>query len=71
MATIIEVRIPVEEFALVESIENGPDFRIEIEQLVAQDSESAMPFVWVTTAMITPPLSRHSLVILALRSSRC
>ncbi|MFC6906019.1 helix-turn-helix domain-containing protein [Halalkalicoccus tibetensis] len=49
MATIIEIRIPVEEFALAETIENASELRIEIEQLVAQNSESAMPFVWATT----------------------
>jgi predicted DNA binding protein len=49
MATIIEIRIPIEEFALAETIENASDLHLEIEQLVAQNSESAMPFVWATT----------------------
>lgn len=48
MASIIEFRLPIEQFALADTFEIVPDLRIEIERFAAQDDGSAMPFAWVT-----------------------
>lgn len=46
-STIAVVRIPSSEFALSDTFEQCPDIECDIERLVAQDSGSAMPFMWV------------------------
>lgn len=48
MVTMVECRIPTEQFALARTFVLRSDLRVEIERFVAQDTESAMPFVWVT-----------------------
>lgn len=47
MATIVDCRVPVEQFALAHTFALRPDLRVEIERFAAQDAGSAMPFVWV------------------------
>ncbi|MEM4780577.1 MAG: helix-turn-helix domain-containing protein [Halalkalicoccus sp.] len=49
MATIVEFTVPVEQFALAETFARLSDLYVEIERFAAQDSDSTMPFVWVTT----------------------
>jgi predicted DNA binding protein len=52
MATIIEATIPVEEFALAETLQVCQDATVECEQLVESPKSTVMPLVWVhhTTA---------------------
>lgn len=49
MASIFEFRVPIEQFALAHTFEEIPDLHVEIERFAAQDPDSVMPFVWVTT----------------------
>lgn len=49
MASIVEFRLPIEQFALAETFKAVSDLRIEIEQFTAQNDVSAMPFAWVST----------------------
>lgn len=48
MATIIDCRVPTEQFALAHTFAVCSGLRVEIERFAAQDADSAMPFVWVT-----------------------
>jgi predicted DNA binding protein len=47
MATIIEATIPVEEFALAETLQTCGDATIECEQIVEHPDNTVMPLVWV------------------------
>ena len=49
MASVIEFRIPVSQFALATTIETVSELRLEIERFVAHDPDSVMPYVWTTT----------------------
>lgn len=49
MAPIFEFRLPIEQFALAHTFDEIPDLHVEIERFAAQDPDSVMPFVWVTT----------------------
>lgn len=49
MATTIDCRIPLEEFALAQTFASVPDLRIEAERFVAFGSDSPIPFVSVET----------------------
>lgn len=48
-ASIIEFRLPIEQFALVHTFKEVADLHVEIERFAAQNPDSVMPFVWVTT----------------------
>jgi predicted DNA binding protein len=45
--TVVEVEIPIEEFALRQTISELPSIDFEIERAVAHDTDRVMPFVWV------------------------
>lgn len=47
-ATIVELELPVEEFALSRTLSELEGIECEIERFVAQDTDHVMPFVWVT-----------------------
>lgn len=47
MAAIIECRLPIEGFALEETLTTHPEAQIEIEWVVADDPEQITPYVWV------------------------
>ena len=47
MATIIEASLPVEDFALVETLQDCPEATVECEQIVEHPDETVMPLVWV------------------------
>jgi predicted DNA binding protein len=47
MATIVEATIPVEEFALAETLRTCAEATIECEQFVEHPDETVMPLVWV------------------------
>lgn len=49
MVTMVECRVPTEQFALARTFLLCSELRVEVERFVAQDAGSAMPFVWVTT----------------------
>lgn len=49
MASIIEFRVPIEQFALAHTFDAISELHVEIERFVAHDVDSLMPFVWVTT----------------------
>lgn len=46
MSTILEFRLPLEEFPLGVAIEREPSRRVELERIVPTD-ETALPFFWV------------------------
>ncbi|MFC7222544.1 helix-turn-helix domain-containing protein [Halalkalicoccus sp. GCM10025322] len=48
MATIAEIRIPTDQFALHHTLTTLEDARFEIERIVAHDQEHVMPYVWAT-----------------------
>ncbi|WP_255169856.1 bacterio-opsin activator domain-containing protein [Natrononativus amylolyticus] len=48
MATIVEFSIPVEEFALTETLERLPEMVFRIDRVVAHDTDHLMPFVWAS-----------------------
>ncbi|MFC6903953.1 bacterio-opsin activator domain-containing protein [Halalkalicoccus tibetensis] len=48
MASIIEFRLPIEQFALAHTFDAVSDLRLEIERFAAQDDGSAIPFAWVS-----------------------
>ncbi|MFC7007228.1 helix-turn-helix domain-containing protein [Halalkalicoccus salilacus] len=50
MATILECRVPLDEFALTRTFASVPTLQVEAERFVASGSDSAMPFVSVVTA---------------------
>ena len=45
--TVVEVEIPIEEFALRQTISELPSIDFEIERAVAHDVDRVMPFVWI------------------------
>jgi predicted DNA binding protein len=47
MATVIGATIPVEEFALAETLQRCPDATIDAERLVEQPADTVLPLVWV------------------------
>lgn len=49
MASVIEFRLPVTQFALAHTFEAVPGLHIEVERFAAQDPDTTMPFVRVTT----------------------
>lgn len=49
MASIFEFRLPIEQFALAHTFDEIQDLHVGIERFAAHDSDSVMPFVWVTT----------------------
>lgn len=49
MATIAEVRLRADEFALSSTLDTVDEVRFEIERIVAHDPAHIMPYVWVTT----------------------
>ncbi len=48
MASVIEFRLPIEQFALAHTVHTIPDVAVEIERFAAQDPDTVTPFVWVT-----------------------
>jgi predicted DNA binding protein len=46
MGTIIEFRLPTEEFALEETLDTRPEAQIEIERVVADDPDKITPYIW-------------------------
>ncbi|WP_122089281.1 helix-turn-helix domain-containing protein [Halalkalicoccus subterraneus] len=50
MATIAEIRIPADEFALSYTLDTLDEVNFEIERIVAHDPEHIMPYVWSTGA---------------------
>jgi predicted DNA binding protein len=48
MGTMTEVRLPASEFALHETFLATPTANVEVQRVVADDSERLMPFLWVT-----------------------
>lgn len=49
MVSIIDCRLPTEQFALAHTATVVPGLHVAIERLVAQSTDSAMSFVWVNT----------------------
>ncbi|WP_336365382.1 helix-turn-helix domain-containing protein [Halalkalicoccus salilacus] len=49
MGTIIEFRLPTEEFALEETLDTRSEAQIEIERVVADDPDKITPYIWVRT----------------------
>lgn len=49
MATILECRVPLDEFALTRTFASVPTLQVEAKRFVASGSDSAMPFVSVVT----------------------
>lgn len=47
-ATIVELELPTEEFALSRTLSELDAIECEVERFVAQDADHVMPFVWVT-----------------------
>ncbi|MDL5362958.1 helix-turn-helix domain-containing protein [Halalkalicoccus sp. NIPERK01] len=47
-ATIAEIELPTEEFALSETLSEIEDLEFEVERFVAHDADHVMPFVWVS-----------------------
>ncbi|MFC6905339.1 helix-turn-helix domain-containing protein [Halalkalicoccus tibetensis] len=47
-ATIVEIELPADEFALSRTLSELENVEFEIERFVAQDMDHVMPFVWVT-----------------------
>lgn len=48
--TVVEVEVPVEEFALRETIAELGDVGFELERVVAHDPDNVIPFVWASGA---------------------
>lgn len=46
MSTIAQVRLPVDEFALRQTLPRVPDVEIEVNRLVAYETPHVMPFLW-------------------------
>lgn len=62
MATIAEVSIPADEFALHETLTAIPDIEFEVQSIAARKSDRVIPFLWATTenadqATVTEALS--------------
>lgn len=49
MVTMVECRVPTEQFALARTFLLRSELRVEVERFVVQDAGSVIPFVWVTT----------------------
>ncbi|WP_336365220.1 helix-turn-helix domain-containing protein [Halalkalicoccus salilacus] len=49
MATIAEFSFPTAEFALEETLDTHPEAHIEIERVVADNSDHITPYIWVGT----------------------
>lgn len=49
MATIAEIKIPVDGFALSHTLEALEEVNFEIERIVAHDPDHIMPYVWATS----------------------
>ncbi|MFC4358790.1 bacterio-opsin activator domain-containing protein [Halobium salinum] len=47
MSTIAELEVPAAEFALADSFAALPDLEVEVERVVAHDSDRLLPFAWV------------------------
>ncbi len=45
--TVVEVEIPIDEFALRQTLSDLPSIEFEIERAVAHNADRVMPFVWV------------------------
>jgi predicted DNA binding protein len=45
--TVVEVEIPIDEFALRQTLSDLPSIDFEIERAVAHDADRVMPFIWV------------------------
>ncbi|WP_266082567.1 helix-turn-helix domain-containing protein [Haladaptatus caseinilyticus] len=45
--TVVEVEIPINEFALRQTVSKFPSIDFEIERAVAHDADRVMPFIWV------------------------
>jgi predicted DNA binding protein len=52
MATIAEITLPAEEFALAKTLAAIDGIEFEVERVVAHDSERVMPFVWASGASL-------------------
>lgn len=50
MATIAEIRLPADEFALNYTLETLEEVNFEIERIVAHDPDHIMPYIWTTSA---------------------
>ena len=48
MSNVAEVSIPVEEFALRETLERVPDAEFEIERVAVHGADRVLPSVWAT-----------------------
>ena len=48
--TVAEVRIPIDEFALAETMAAYDDLRFEIERIIAHEPDRVMPYVWISDA---------------------
>lgn len=48
MATIAEIRLPAEEFALSHTLDSLSEVNFEIERIVAHDPDHIMPYIWAT-----------------------
>ena len=49
MATIAEINIPADEFALHETLTAIPSIEFEIQSIAARKSDRVIPFLWATT----------------------
>lgn len=49
MVTILELELPIEEFALNKTLTTVSEAHIEIERVVADDSDRITPYIWVRT----------------------
>lgn len=49
MATIADLRVPADEFALARTLREAPDVGLQVERVAAHDDGSVLPLVWVTT----------------------
>lgn len=50
MATIAEIHLPADEFALSYTLDTIEDVNVEIERIAAHDPASVMPYLWTTSA---------------------
>lgn len=49
MPSIVELRLPVEQFTFSDTATTMPDLHVAIERFVAESTESAVAFMWVST----------------------
>lgn len=50
MSTVVDASLPAEELALAQSLRENPDSRFEICRVVANTTDTVMPFVWASGA---------------------